>query len=410
MAEFDILDVPMSKPKRRMSDYSYTIYGQPKWGKSGFASMFPNSLFFGFEQGQNALSVRLVPISDWKEFKKYVLQLVKAKESGKQIPYRNFVFDTADVAWKYCTQYVCRQNGWSHPSDAEWGKGWQAVADEWFGELDKLSKLGTVEDPCTTIYIAHHEDKEFKPKNAKPYNKIVPSLPKGGRAVIVDKVDFIIYCDMETIEVDDARVDVRRMYIRDNGAFEAGSRLRYMPDFIEHGDTKEEAFENFSRAFEQAVIQEFGEEGSTPTKPQVDTTATVEAEKKDKAEAEAKKKAEADLKAKQKAEEKAKKEELAKAKVEAEKKAEADKVKEDEKADEKPEKDAENESSAEGMSDNLVELKKSVEVKFMELYKSGAKSPTELVALVEEHTGFKKISEIDDVAKAQVLLKALQSM
>lgn len=268
--DYNILDIPISQPKTKMEQYSYTLYGRPKFGKSSFASMFPNALFFGFEQGQNALPVRLLPVTDWKHFKSLVEKLVQSKAEGKHIPYINYVVDTADIAYKYCQTYVCKKNGWSHPSEGEWGAGWSAVSEEFFYEMDRLSKLGTADNPSTIIYIAHHAEKEFKPKTKPKYNKIVPDVPSGAREIIVDKVDFVVFCEIDSVDDGKGNMkDVRRLFIRDNGEFEAGSRLMYMPEFIEFGDSPKTAYDNFRQAFDEAVIKEFGGQNKTDLKKSV---------------------------------------------------------------------------------------------------------------------------------------------
>lgn len=359
---FDILNVPVNKPKRRIEDYSYTIYGMPKFGKSSFAAQFPDALFFGFEAGQKALPVRLVPVSDWKEFKGYVRDLQKAKKEGHVIPYRNFVIDTVGIAWKYCIDYVCRQNGWTHPSDGKMGRGWAAVADEFFAEIDKLTKLGTVDRPCTVINIAHAATNQITPKGQEEYSQIVPDVPKGARATIVDDVDFIIYCAIETVLNENGEYEeVRRMYIRNDGSFESGSRLRYMPDFIEYGNSAEEAFANFKKAFDEAIVKEFGPEDDgkiAESKPKVKETKRKTAPVKEELE---------------------------------------------------PEREAEPEQEEVGGQVGLDELKADIEVKLKELYARG-KTPVEIVKLVKEHTGKQRASEIDNLEAAQKLLAVAEEM
>ncbi|WP_336786909.1 ATP-binding protein [Paenibacillus sp. MMO-177] len=407
-AEFDILNIPVTEPRRDMTEYSWTIYGIGGFGKSGLAARFPEALFFAFEAGQNALRARKLPVGDWKEFKKHVANLVKAKQAGKPIPYRNFIIDTADVAWKYCVQYVCKMNGWSHPSDAEWGKGWQACSDEWFFELDHLIKLGTEEAPCTVINILHDQDKEFKPKGKEKYNKTILNIPSGGRAVVYDKVDFCIHCSIETGKDSEGNYTEKRvMRFRDNGEVEAKSRLAYFPDTLEYGENADEAFDRIKNAFDKAIVDEFGEVGSAPKKqkakkeepPKAETPKVEDTSAADKAKADAEAKA---IKEKEAADKAAKKAEADRLKAEEAAKAKA--AQEAEKAAEQSDTES---TTGDHDGKSLEELRKEVEEVFMSLYKSGAKSPTELVALVKEYTGMSKVTLIDDAEKAKKLLVAL---
>ncbi|MGE6227595.1 ATP-binding protein [Paenibacillus chitinolyticus] len=413
--ELDILNIPISEPRRIMTEYSWTVYGVGGFGKSGLASRFPESLFYAFEAGQNALRARKLPISDWKEFKKHNANLVKAKKAGTTIPYRNFIIDTSDVAWKYCVQYVCKMNGWSHPSDAEWGKGWQACADEWFFEMDQLIKLGTEGSPCTVINILHDTEKEFKPKGKEKFNKTILNIPAGGRAVVYDKVDFVIHCSIETGKDSNGNYTEKRvMRFRDNGEVEAKSRLAYFPDTLEYGANADEAFENLLNAFNKAIIDEFGEADAPPPKKAVKAAKQKEEKKADDTSVTdtTKAKQEAEVKAlKEKEEAKAKKAEADKLKKEAEVKAAKEDAEEAAEAQRMNTEEAKHQEIAaliaemEGKS--LDELRKEVEVKFMALYKSGAKTPQELMELVKEHTGKNRVTEIDDPEKAKNLLLVL---
>lgn len=413
----DIFNLGVSLPKRKMGQYSWTFYGIGGVGKSSLVAQFPNVLFFQFELGQNALTIKGVPINSWDDFKKYIKQLQKGIKEGKKMPYQNFAIDTADVAWKYVIAYVCRQNGWASPSDGG-HSGWSVVATEWFSTLDELMKLASEDEPSTIINILHEKDKEFKPNGREKYNKTVLNVPDGGRAVVYDKVDLVVHCGMDFYKSGTGEHKTRRvMRFRDNGEVEAKSRLNKMPDTLEFGDNGAETFKRLKAAFDKAVTEEFGEEGDTPpvkkeSPPATDTSKEDEAEAKAKKDAEAKAKKEeeakakaaADKKAKAEADKKAKDAEQAKTESDAQAKSEAD----SQKAEQVEEKNEEPPAApSESGEKTLAQLVKEVEVKFMELYKSGAKSPTELVALVTEHTGKARVTEIDDADKAKALLIAL---
>lgn len=342
---YDIMNAGIDLPKVRMEDYSWTFYGNAKFGKSSITAMFPDPMFFQFEQGQNALMAKKAPVGSWKEFLNYIKVMEKAKKEGKPMPFKNAIIDTADVAWKMCQQYVCSQNGWEHPSDGDYGKGWDAVAEEFLMAMLAIENLGNLDEPIRCIYVSHFTDKEFKPKKADAYNKIVPSVPSGARKVIVDKVDFVIYCGIDKVTDAKGNVsEVRRMYARDNGEFEAGARLRYMQPFVEYGDSAREAFENLKLAFEEAVRLEFGD------------LATVE-----------------------------------RPKINREMKASDMPV--DEKHDEKVDLDA---------------LKKELEKTAIKMNKEGVMEMSKITAMIKDITGSAKISKIEDVDKALLLRDAFQ--
>ena len=75
-----------------------------KIGKTTFATQIPHSLLLAFEKGYQALpSVYAQDIVTWADFQRAVLQLGREEVKDK---FKTIVFDTADVAWDLCTQYV----------------------------------------------------------------------------------------------------------------------------------------------------------------------------------------------------------------------------------------------------------------------------------------------------------------
>lgn len=362
---FDIMNVQVEMPKANINDYSWTIYGVPKVGKTSMcAYLFEDPLFFQFEQGQNAVKAKKAPVEDWKMFKNHIKTMKKARDEGKAMPANTAIIDTVDVATKMCTQYICRMNGWSDPSDGEWGAGWRAVADEWLMAMTELENLG-----MKPVYVAHEKDKEFKPKNKEKYNKVVPNVSGSIMDIIVGKVDMILYCRYDEVENDEGELETeRRGYFRNNGDFESGSRLLYIDDYVTFQETPKQTADVIRDAFERAVKKEFGEEAEEPKpKPKKESKQTTKEEKPKKAEV----------------------------KSESKEKPKEDPVKED-KEDSKP------------PWEDLGELKKELENKFLETYKSGSMKAEDLVALVKEHTGKDKVSAIDDIVGAKSLLEALK--
>lgn len=394
MADFDVFQIPESRPKTDIKDYITFIYAPPKFGKSTLGSMFGASpLFLGFEVGYNALyGVRPVAIPDWKWFVKNIVDsLEDGFQKGKTIPYDVIVVDTADKASAMCKTKILKDEGIQHESDLEWGKGYAYIKEEFEKQFTRLTKLG-----IGVVFISHAELKEFKPKGKEPYNKIVTSLPKGAREVLLNMSDFIIYGNIEVEQTENGSVERRYLNMRETAEYEAGSRLRFMPNRVSMGDSAEEGYDNFLNAFNEAVEKEFHTKGiarrrqaefipSESPAPVVEGTSTVKDDKKKPS-------------TKKVADEK---------KVEGttpstdEKKvvtAEPAKVVEEKK--ETPKDTPKTDTTGKSLED----LKKELDVEFNRIYKSGAKSPVELVALIKDTIGKAKLSEIDNVEEAVKLL------
>ena len=116
----DILNIQPSVISRDLRGKYVLLYGKPKAGKTTAAASFPHSLLVAFERGYNALGgVRAVDITKWSEFKTVLRQLEKAE--ARQM-YETIVIDTISIAWEYCEQHICIQNGVQKISEIPWGK------------------------------------------------------------------------------------------------------------------------------------------------------------------------------------------------------------------------------------------------------------------------------------------------
>lgn len=188
------------------------LYGPPKVGKSTFASQInrDHTLFIATEPGLGALEVFQVPVTNWKEFREVGADLAKDPKH-----YEVVVVDTVDELYRMCSDHVCEELGIKHPADADYGKGWAAVRDEFALRVGKLTSLG-----FGVWFISHAEDREVKKKvGSKTVTQ--PSLTGQGRKYLTGFVDFIFLATWEGDEEGEKRV------LRTQGAehHEAGGRL-----------------------------------------------------------------------------------------------------------------------------------------------------------------------------------------
>ncbi len=202
-------------------DYSILLYGQPKIGKSTFASLFEDPLFISTEPGLKFLKARKVEVRDWPTY----LAVVKMLESGKH-SCGVLVLDTVDNAFKFCFDYICNKKGFEHPSDEEWGKGWEAVHDEFFRGIMRLANLGV------GIIFVSHETKRDVVSRSLTITKTMPTLPKTGWRVIDPLVDLILYLGFDTVrDPKTKRFKERRVIItKPSENLEAGDRLARLPE------------------------------------------------------------------------------------------------------------------------------------------------------------------------------------
>jgi hypothetical protein len=234
-----------SSPLLNLGDYSILLYGEKKIGKTSLASKFSKAFFLMFEPGAKALSVFQRHVNSWQEFKDYVKLL------QKDTSFETVVVDPVDLAYKACFEYVCKKLVIDHPSDESWGKGWNAIRDEFTSEINKLLALKK-----GVILISHAAEKEIKTRTGDTYHKIMATMSSQAREVLEGIVDIWAYYSYEgkkrvlIIEGDDHvgaghRLEKHFFYLD-------GTAIKEIP----MGGSPKEAYENFVKAFNNKLAKE----------------------------------------------------------------------------------------------------------------------------------------------------------
>ncbi|WEG19059.1 ATP-binding protein [Alkalihalophilus pseudofirmus] len=194
---------------------------EPKSGKTTNATKFPNSLLLAFERGYNALNnVHAQPINKWTEFKQVLKQLNNPKVREK---YETIIIDTADIAWDLAEQYVLNREGVDKISDIPFGGGYKLLEKE----VDQAFRSIPLMD-YGLVMISHSEDKQFTDESGQEFNKIVPTLAKKARKIVLRMSDIIGFS--KAVETEEG-VEVR-LYMRGSTRFEAGSRWKHTPNYV----------------------------------------------------------------------------------------------------------------------------------------------------------------------------------
>lgn len=211
-----ILPTAKSEPTLTAETAKVLLFGPPKIGKTTLAAELDpdHTIFLATEPGQGALSVFKSEIASWGAF----LQAGRELHAGGH-PYTTFVVDTVDQLHKFCTDHVLRQLGITHPSDADYGKGWAAVNDEFQLRIAALCSLG-----AGVWFISHAKDEQIKTRTGE-ITKAVPTIGGQARKFLTGFVDYIFYA--EPINTDQGEHRVLRTTAGEN--FEAGGRVT-LPD------------------------------------------------------------------------------------------------------------------------------------------------------------------------------------
>ena len=207
-----MIELPTEKstPSKKLSDYTMLIYGEPKVGKTTFASEFPNALFLLTTPAPEALPIYKIPILSWRDFIDALLELRKGDHDFDTV-----VVDTTDVLFDYCREHVTKKLGIDHPSDLDFGKGWEALRNEFQKNLARLCSL-----PTGTLFISHSDLKEIE-THVGTRSKYVPTLTGQARKVVNKLTSFILYFRIAHTEDEG---EVREVRTRPGTLWEAGIR------------------------------------------------------------------------------------------------------------------------------------------------------------------------------------------
>lgn len=221
----DILNIQPSVISRDLRGKYVLLYGKPKSGKTTAACAFPNSLLVAFERGYNAIGgVRAVDITKWADWKMVLRQLEKPEA---QKMYETIIIDTISIAWDYCEQYICAQNGVQKINEIPWGGGYSACKKEFEGTLRKITMLG-----YGIVLIAHSATRVEKTADGSEIEIISPEMPKRASEICNGLVDIIGYIGGE---YDADKNFTRYLYTRETPTLFAGSRFKYLAPKIKFG-------------------------------------------------------------------------------------------------------------------------------------------------------------------------------
>ncbi len=171
----------------------YCLIAEPKFGKTTWFSSFPDSLLLAFEQGHAFINCHKVVIDKWDakrpedpypdEEGLHHMTFMQAVDRFK------FVFiDTADMAAKMCTDYHTKRLGIDHPSEMEFGKGYElTLATPFRQAILQLLKSGR-----GVGFITHINVTKAKIGKAE-VSKKESTLPNTLAKFIIPQCDLILH-------------------------------------------------------------------------------------------------------------------------------------------------------------------------------------------------------------------------
>lgn len=207
-----------------LNKLTWLIYGAPGIGKSTLFSKFPNALFLYTDPGLSFITTMKHPIDKWSAFKEAVKELhatVKPK-------YGIVVVDTIDLLWSMCVSYICTARGIEHQSDEAWGKGYDMIEREFKIPIQQLCMLKA--KGCGVAFISHATEIEIKGRIVKT-SKVVPTLAKAARRIVLPLCDVIGYCGFSMSQNQDVDLaSPRYLFFKPDETLEAKDRTKVLPE------------------------------------------------------------------------------------------------------------------------------------------------------------------------------------
>lgn len=240
-----LLEIKPHEVSRDLRGYSVFFYGAAKTGKTTNATKFPDALLLAFEKGYNALpGIMVKDINSWNEFKKTLSEL---KDPEVQNAFKTVIIDTADYAYQFCEKYICNRESTASQTyesigDIPYGKGYKLTQAEFDEAIRRILQMN-----YGLVLISHDIEKTVKNEKGEEVSKFVPTIDARGRLVCERTCDIIGYA--RQIEDEDGN-EKTLLFMRGTPRFDAGSRFKYVPDYIEF------TYDNLVNAIAEAIDKE----------------------------------------------------------------------------------------------------------------------------------------------------------
>lgn len=231
-----MVDLTNIKKQTNIKPPIICVYGQPKIGKTTFASQSPNPLFIDIEDGLGAISASSVKITE--EDRKADNGLAKVFETmqafrDQEHDFKTLVIDSLDWLEDLINKQVCIDNEVEDISQIPYGGGAIKVKEYWIEWINLIKQIRDRKN-AIIILISHYQVRPFNDPRGETYDRYELKLGKHGAGLIQEFCDAIGFASQDVVrktekgnfggETKKAIAKGRSIYWQDQAACVAGNR------------------------------------------------------------------------------------------------------------------------------------------------------------------------------------------
>jgi hypothetical protein len=180
---FDLKSISRTK---RIEAPKILLAGEPKIGKSTFASMAPNSIGILTEDGLSGIDANAFPLAkSLDDVYSAINTLLTEKHEFESV-----FLDSLDWCEPLVHKHVCEANGWKDVESPGYGKGYIAAASEWKNVLDGFEALRK-ERGMAVILISHVKQQRIESPISEGFDAYVLKMHSKASALVEEWADIV---------------------------------------------------------------------------------------------------------------------------------------------------------------------------------------------------------------------------